>query len=108
MGPDQTEQNGRSASPPPLRAVADYSSPAQLEAAHLDGRLMHELSALNYLMAQYIVRHYDAEAGRAAPTSIADELALADSVAAAGNAIRARAEQRRQQADSTSPATEEA
>jgi hypothetical protein len=107
MGPDQTEQDGRLAPLPVRRLVADGSIPSELEAAHLDGRLMHELSALNYLMAQYIVRHYDAEAGRTAPTSVADELALADSVAAAGNALRARAKRRQRQADSVLPGTEE-
>jgi len=108
MGPDQTDRDGRSAPLPALRAVADSSDPSQLEAAHLDGRLMHELSALNYLMAQYVLRHYDADAGRTTPTLIADELALADSVTAAGNAIRARAERRERQDDIASPATEDA
>lgn len=108
MGTDKAERDGRSLSLPALRAVADTSTASQLEAAHLDGRLMHELSALNYLMAQYVLRHYDADAGRTTPTSIADELALADSVAAAGDAIHARAERRKRQADSASPVTEEA
>ncbi|HEU5073916.1 MAG TPA: hypothetical protein VFU02_07080, partial [Polyangiaceae bacterium] len=94
MRNDQWEQGGQSTPLPALRAVGESRDLSQVEAAHLDGRLMHELSALNYLMAQYVLRHYDAEAGRSAPTSVADELALADSVTAAGNAIRARAQRR--------------
>lgn len=103
-GTNETESGGRSA---PL-AAADNSDLSQLEAAHLDSRLMHELSALNYLTGQYVVRHYDAEAGRATPTPVADEMALARSVTAAGDAIRARAERRKRQADNTDSGSEEA
>lgn len=62
--------------------------------AHLDGRRMHELSAVNYHLGQYVLRHYDADAGRVEPVTIADERALADSVATAAEAIRTRAERR--------------
>jgi hypothetical protein len=108
MGNDQTERGDRSTPLPALQAVSDSGDLSQVEAAHLDGRLMHELSALNYLMAQYVLRHYDADAARTTPVPVADELALADSVTAAGNAIRARAERRRRQEEVPSPATEEA
>jgi hypothetical protein len=64
------------------------------EAAYLDGRLMAELSALNYLLGQYVLRHHDADAGRVEPVPIADERTLARSVAAAAEAIRARATRR--------------
>lgn len=103
-GTDETEAEGRSAP----RAAADNNDLSQLEAAHLDSRLMHELSALNYLTGQYVVRHYDAEASRATPTPVADEMALARSVIAAGEAIRARAERRQRQAVDTTRGTEDA
>ena len=103
-GTNETEPEGRSAP----RAAADDSDLSQLEAAHLDGRLMHELSALNYLTGQYVVRHYDAEAGRATPTPVADEMVLARSVIAAGEAIRARAQRRKRQADNTTSGSEDA
>lgn len=64
------------------------------EAAHLDGRLMHDLSEVNYRLAQYMVRCNDADAGRAEPISITDELALAERIAAAAAAVRARAARR--------------
>lgn len=64
------------------------------EAAHLDSELMAELSNLNYLLSRYVLRHYDADAGRTTPTSVAEELALADCLTAATEAVRARAERR--------------
>ena len=64
------------------------------EVAHLDGRLIHDLSEINYRLAQYMVRFYDADAGRVEPISITDEIALAEQIAAAAEAVRARAARR--------------
>lgn len=61
------------------------------EAAHLDGVLMSHLSAANYQLAQYVLRFCDADAGRREPTPVPEELALADCIAAAAEAIRSRA-----------------
>jgi hypothetical protein len=76
---------------------AASSVPPPDEAAYLDGRLMAELSALNYLLGQYVLRHHDADAGRVEPVPVTDELALAKSVAAAAEAIRARVARRERQ-----------
>jgi len=92
MGTDQTEQEGVTA-----QSSADGIVPPPDEAAHLDGRLMHELSAVNYHLGQYVLRYYDADAGRAEPVPVADERALAVSVASAAEAIRARAARRERQ-----------
>jgi hypothetical protein len=89
MGTDHSEHDGVVT---PTPAVSSVPPPDDM--AHLDGRLMHELSAVNYHLGQYVLRHYDADAGRAEPITIADERALANSVATAANAIRARAERR--------------
>jgi hypothetical protein len=72
--------------------VSDIPSPD--EAAPLDRRLMHDLSAVNYCLAQYMVRYCDADAGRAEPISITDELALAERFATAAEVLRARAARR--------------
>lgn len=64
------------------------------ETAHLDGRLMHDLSKVNYRLGQYMVRFYDADAGRAEPITITDEIALAEQITAAAEAVRARAARR--------------
>lgn len=64
------------------------------EAAHLDGLLMQELSNVNYQLSRYLLRLLDADARRAAPVPVADELALASCLAAAADAVRARAERR--------------
>lgn len=96
MSTDQEETNG---SVVPLTRVAEGSVPPPDEAAHLDGRLMHELSAINWHLGQYVLRYYDADAGRAKPVPIDDERALADSVAAAAEVIRARVTRRERQND---------
>jgi hypothetical protein len=99
MGADQTE---RGTEVTPLRAVPSTTTgrvPSVEEVAHLDGQLMHELSTLNYHLGQYVLKFYDADAGRTEPIAIADELALADSVLTAAEAIRARAVRREQQGD---------
>jgi hypothetical protein len=95
MGIDQGELN-RAVVPiaPSHRAVAEGHGSSSDEAAHLDGRLMHELSAVNYHLGLYVLRYYDADAGRVEPVPAADELALANSVAAAADAIRARVARR--------------
>ena len=96
MSTDQTGDDGIAA--PPAHPTESEVLSAD-EAAHLDGLLMSELSALNYLLGQYVLRHYDADAGRVQPVPIADERALAQSVAAAAEAIRARAARRQCQED---------
>jgi hypothetical protein len=68
--------------------------PAADEAAHLDGRLMAELSKANYELSRYVLRFLDADARRTTPIPVADELALASCLETAANAIRARAERR--------------
>ena len=69
-------------------------TPSPDEAAHLDGQLMVELSNVNYQISRYVLRHYDADAGRTTPTPVAEELALAACLSAAAEAVRARAERR--------------
>lgn len=90
-----TEQDGV-ISPSPADPAAGRVPPPD-DAAHLDGRLMHELSAVNYHLGQYVLRYYDADAGRAEPVSVADERGLADSMSSAAEAIRARAARRERQ-----------
>lgn len=68
--------------------------PGPDEAAHLDGVLMGKLSAVNYQLAQYVLRYCDADAKRAEPIPVADELALADCLDATAEAVRARAKRR--------------
>jgi hypothetical protein len=94
MGTDQTNQGGAVAQPTAHLSSAENQVPLPEEIAHLDGRLMHELSALNYQLGLYVLRYYDADAGRTEAVSIADERSLADGVAAASDAIRARAARR--------------
>lgn len=90
MSADETETNS-DVVPLAPRPVAEGRGSPRDEAAHVDGRMMHELSALNYQLGRYVLRYYDADAGRAEPIPVADELALANSMAAAAKAIRARA-----------------
>jgi hypothetical protein len=63
-------------------------------AAHEDGRLMHDVTALNTELGRYVLRFLDADTGRAEPQSVADELTLADKVAAVAAGLRARAARR--------------
>lgn len=44
--------------------VPTLGTAASDEAAHLDGRLMHELTKVNYQLSQYVLRFLDADAGR--------------------------------------------
>jgi hypothetical protein len=64
------------------------------DTAHQDSVLIAELATVNTLLARYVLRYTDAEANRATPIPIADEYALANRVAAAADAIRARAQRR--------------
>jgi hypothetical protein len=97
LGIDQPERDDRVA-PAPVGGI-----PVADETAHLDGRLMHELSNVNYQLSRYVVRFLDADAGRGTSIPVADELALASCLETAAGAIRARAERRsRDSADSDS------
>jgi hypothetical protein len=64
------------------------------EGAHEDSVLIAVLAAVNTMIARYILRLLDADAGRAAPISIEDERALVDSVADVLGSLRSRAERR--------------
>jgi hypothetical protein len=94
MEPEPNESEGRTAPPPALPAAAAGKLPPPDEAAYLDSRLMAELSTLNNLVAQHVLRFWDADAGRGAATSIVDELALAEALAAAANSVCQRARRR--------------
>jgi hypothetical protein len=88
------------------RPAPDSRVPSPDEAAHLDGLLMHELSTLNYRLGQYVLRFYDADAGRAAPVSLTDERALADWMTTAADVLRTRAKRRVHKTDDDAPAEE--
>lgn len=105
MGTDRTEREGNAAPLPTPPSVAGGKGSPLDDVAHLDRVLMGELSALNYHLGTYVLRFYDADAGRAAPVPVSEEQALADSVTTAADTIRARAERRKQQA---AAATEDA
>lgn len=60
------------------------------DVAHQDSVLMAGVAEINTRLARYVLRLLDADAGRAAPLSTADERALADEVTAVAAAIRAR------------------
>jgi len=64
------------------------------DAAHEDGRLMHELTQVTTQVTRYVMRFLDADAGNVEPTSIADERALADQLSRAADGIRTRAARR--------------
>jgi hypothetical protein len=59
-----------------------------------DKALIAELSRLNGQVAQYVLRHLDADAGRAAPVSIDDETALAEHMTVLAAALQARVDRR--------------
>ena len=77
-----------------MTAMTHSDPAASNDHAHDDGRLMHELTAVNTMVTRYVVRFLDADAGRTAPISIADEQALADALSGAAVAVRARATRR--------------
>ncbi len=64
------------------------------EGFHDDKQLMADLSALNGLLSRYVLRQLDADAERIRPTSIADERALAEIMAALANKVQERANRR--------------
>lgn len=64
------------------------------DVSRLDQVLMSELSTVNHRLGRYVLRFHDADAGRADPVSLVNEQALADSLATAADAIRARADRR--------------
>lgn len=64
--------------------------------AHEDGLLMHDLTVVNTMIGRYVLRFLDADAGRREPVSVADELALAERLANAAEALAARVARRAQ------------
>lgn len=64
------------------------------DAAHEDGRLMHEITSVNALLGRYVLRFLDADAGRRDPVSSTDEHDLAERVSDVADGIRARAVRR--------------
>lgn len=66
------------------------------EDAHTDGRLMHDLTVVNTQLGRYVLRFLDEDANRKKPISLADERSLANRLAEAAEAIRARATRRDQ------------
>jgi hypothetical protein len=60
---------------------------------------MHEVTTLNTELGRYVLRFLDADTGRAAPLSVADELALADKVTAVAAGLRARVDRRKREGD---------
>jgi hypothetical protein len=61
------------------------------ETAHLDGLFMHEVTAVNTLLARYVIGHLDADAGRRTPMSTTDERTLASRLTEVAAAMNARA-----------------
>ena len=80
----------------PRETRAKYVIPEPDHDAHSDGRLMHDLTVITTQVTRYILNHADADAGRAAPITPADEHTLADCITIAAEAIRARATRRDQ------------
>lgn len=68
---------------------------------HDDKQLVADLSSLNGQISRYVLRHLDAEAKRAVPTTPDDELALATRIIQVGEAVEARAKSRITTAEST-------
>ena len=55
---------------------------------------MVELSQLNTRVTRYVLRHLDADAGRAEPSTVEDERALAERLSGLAAALQARADRR--------------
>lgn len=70
--------------------------PGPDNAAHDDGLLIHDLTVLNTMIGRYVLCFLDADAGRRKPIPITDELALAERLATAAEAITARVTRRAQ------------
>lgn len=64
-------------------------------AYHDDKQLIAGLTAANGQISCYVLRHLDADAGRAVPTEPDDEVALGDHIIRLGRAVQARGEHRR-------------
>lgn len=64
------------------------------EAWPADRALLTELTPLIAQLSQYVMRYFDADAGRDEALSVADERALAERVMIVGAALQARAERR--------------
>jgi hypothetical protein len=86
---DQPEQEGKVVS-------TSAEVPERDEVAHLDARLKLELSKVNYQLSRYVLKLLDLDAGHGESVPLAEELALASCLASAADAIRTRAEGRRQ------------
>lgn len=91
---DRHRQIAHIASVSPTVGATMNRVPLPDEAAHQDGVLMSELTAVNTLLGRYILRILDADAGRTTPMSTTHERALADQVTKAADNIRARADRR--------------
>lgn len=72
------------------------SVPGPDNTAHDDGVLMHDLTVVNTMIGRYVLRFLDADAGREEPVPAADELALAERLANAAQALAARVARRTQ------------
>lgn len=73
------------------------------EAAHRDGRLIHELTVVNAQISRYVLRFLDADSGHSEPIGVDDEHALGERMADIAAGPCARAERRR--ASSAGPLT---
>jgi hypothetical protein len=103
MSTDRTEWSGDANPLLDLLSTTQSRFSAAENAAPVDVLLKQELTALNELLTNYVLRFSDADNSRAETVSVAAELALADSVTAAANAIRARAERRKRLEDAVAP-----
>ncbi|OLF10481.1 hypothetical protein BLA60_14890 [Actinophytocola xinjiangensis] len=74
---------------PPIPCI-----PPPDQAAHDDGVLMHDLTVLNAKLSRYVLRFLDADSQRATPDAPAAEIALANCLTNAANALRSRASRR--------------
>lgn len=64
-------------------------------AYHDDKLLIAGLTAVNDQISRYVLRHLDADAGRAVPTKPDDEVALGKQIIRLGRAVQVRGERRR-------------
>ena len=86
-----------------MAAECSYGDPPPDDPAHLDGRLMHELTVVNARLSRYVLRFLDADSGRTNHMSPSEERALADEVNVAAEGLRARAARREQQTPAVPP-----
>ena len=90
MGTDQPE---------PGDTVIPGGIPGPDEVAHLDRILIGQLSSANYQLSRYLLRLLDADALRAEPVTIAEELDLASRLAVVAQGVCLRAQRRTGSAD---------